>query len=79
MPAVPRDVGAIAGRTSARGSTSTGAGGPGAREAGGCWVRKKNRKVVADKEKNLEEEYREIMEVRREMKIMASPMADIVP
>lgn len=40
----------------------TGANGAGAGEAGGCWVRKKNRKVVVDKEKNLEEEHRGIME-----------------
>lgn len=53
--------------------------GPGAGEAGGCWVRKKNRKVVADKENTLEEEYRGIMEGRREIKIPASPAADGVP
>ena len=74
-------LGAITGRTLAGGggSTSTGADGPGAGEAGGCWARKKNRKVVADKEKTLEEEYRGIMEGRREMKITASPTADVVP
>lgn len=55
----PKMLGAIAGRTLAgrRGSTSTGDDGPGAREAGGCWTRNKNRKVVADKEKTLGEEY----------------------
>lgn len=53
--------------------------GPGAGEAGRCWVRKKNRKVVADKENTLEEEYRGIMEGRREIKILASPAADVVP
>lgn len=42
-------------------------------------MRKKNRKVVADKEKTLKEEYRGIMEGRREVKIPASPTADIVP
>lgn len=34
---------------------------------------------MADKEKTLEEEYRGIMEGRREIKIPASPTADIVP
>lgn len=42
-------------------------------------MRKKNRKVVADKEKTLEGEYRGIMEGRREMRIMAFPTADVVP
>lgn len=45
----------------------------------GAWVRQKNRKVAADKEKTLEEEYRGIMEGRRETKITASPAADVVP
>lgn len=46
------------------------ANGPGAGAAGGCWARKKNRKVVGDKEKKLEEEYRGIMERRMEIKIL---------
>lgn len=46
------------------------ANGPGAGVAGGCWARKQNRKVVGDKEKKLEEEYRGIMEGRMEMKIL---------
>lgn len=55
------------------GSVLTGASGAGAGEAGGCWVRKKNRKVVVDKEKNLEEEHRGIMEESMEIEILASP------
>lgn len=73
-------LGAIAGIPArGGGSTSTGADGPGAGEAGGCGARKKNRKVVPDKEKTLEGEHRGIMEGRREMKIMAFPTADAVP
>lgn len=79
LPVVPGMAGAICRGTSARGgSVLTGANGAGAGEAGGCWARKKNRKAVVDKEKNLGEECRGIMEESMEIEILASPTADIM-